>query len=169
MHSKKTVTLFLSFLLVLAQGCYAEEPQTIVPKPQGAPVSADPAVAAVPVTGQWSDGWYQGAEGYDKAVQEYKQTNKPMFVYMSVGWCPYCRRFEKAVLSTPAVRDFLKDKIKVAINPESGERENELASEYRIRGFPSLFLHPPQPARPLQFPTDVSPEEFIALFHRALP
>ena len=168
MNSKKIVTLFLSFLLLLAQGCYAEEPQNIVPKAQVAPSPVDPTVAAVPVTGQWSDGWYQDADGYDKAVQEYKQTHKPMLVYMSVAWCPYCRRIEKGVLSSPAVQAFLKDKIKVRVNPESGARENELASEYRIRGFPSLFLHPPQPGRPLQFPTDVAPEEFIELFQRSV-
>lgn len=114
----------------------------------------------IPATGQWSDGWYQDADGYDKAVEEYKQGGKTMMVYMSTPWCPYCRRFEKGVLSAPMVRDLLKDKIKVVINPESGPRESSIASQYRIRGFPSLYLHPPQPGRAVQLYTGVTAKEF---------
>lgn len=171
MNSKSAVSLFLISFLLMGPGCYAEDVSMPTPPSSGAPV-ADSALTVTPVapkvTGKWSDDWYQGAEGYDKAVAEYQQTNKPMLVYMTVGWCPYCRQFEKGVLSSPKVREFLKDKIKVSIDPESGARENELASQYGIRGFPSLFLHPPQPETPLNFPTRVTPEEFIELFQQSV-
>ena len=116
---------------------------------------------------KWSDGWYQGAEGYNQAVDEYQRTNRPMVVYINVGWCPYCRRFEQDVLSSPLVMDFLKDKIKVSVDPDHGSREKGIAMKYRIRGFPSFFLHPPQPARAVQLYTGVTPEEFIELFEPA--
>ena len=118
--------------------------------------------------GPWSEGWYQGANGYDQALEEHKRTNQPMVVYMSVGWCPYCRKFEKEVLSSPSVQEVLKDKIKVNIDPESGNRENALAFQYGIRGFPSFFLHPPQPGRVVQLHTGVSPEKFIGFFEQVL-
>lgn len=160
MNSRKIIPLFLLSFLLMGPGCYAEDPQT----------SSGPSatLAGAPATGQWSEGWYQGASGYDQAVEEYKRTNKPMVVYMSVGWCPYCRKFEKEVLSSPLVRDMLKDKIKVNINPESGKREDDIAFQYRIRGFPSFFLHPPQPGKAVQLSTSVTPEMFVEFFKQVL-
>jgi len=146
----------------MGPGCYAEDPQA---SSMSSSVSTS---AGVPATGQWSDSWYQGASGYDQAVEEYKQTNKPMVVYMSVGWCPYCRKFEKEILSSPLVRDRLKDMIKVNINPESGSRANAIAFQYGIRGFPSFFLHPPQPAGAVQLYTGVTPEKFVEFFKQVL-
>jgi thiol:disulfide interchange protein len=161
MNSKKMIALFHLCFLILGPGCYAEDPGSFQ-------APSVPAKAASPAVGLWLDGWYQGASGFDEALEEYRRTNRPMLVYMTAAWCPYCRKFEKGVLASPEVRDFLKDKIKVAINPDDGPRENELAFQYGIRGFPSLFLHPPQPARALQFPTSVTPEEFVELFRQSV-
>lgn len=147
---KRVFSVFLSFFLLIAPGCYAGDS------------------IAVPAMSQWSEGWYQDASGYDQAVAEYKETNKPMVVYMSVGWCPYCRKFEKEVLSSPLVQEMLEDKIKVVINPESGRRENALALQYGIEGFPSFFLHPPQPARAVQLYTGVAPGKFVEYFKEVL-
>ena len=153
------LSLFLLSFLLLGPGGYAEDSQKS---------PATSTSSGVPATGQWSEGWYQGASGYDQATEEYKRTQKPMVVYISVGWCPYCRRFEKEVLSSPLVREMLKDKIKVMINPESGSRENAIAFQYGIRGFPSFFLHPPQPGSAVQLYTGVSPEQFVDFFKQVL-
>ncbi|MEI7750450.1 MAG: thioredoxin family protein [Candidatus Omnitrophota bacterium] len=158
MNSKRAVALFLLLFLLLGPGCYAEDPQATL----------GPSAVSTPAAGQWSEGWYQGASGYEKAIEEYKRTNKPMVVYMTVTWCPYCRKFEKEVLSSPRVQDMLRDKIKVTINPESGSRENAIAFQYGIRGFPSFFLHPPQPASAVQLYTGVSPEQFVDFFRQVL-
>ena len=164
MNSRKMFALFLLSFVITGSGCYANS----VPPPtqESAAVPAQGvAPAAVKTTGQWSDGWYQGAEGYSQAVQEYKKdTKKSMVVYINVKWCPYCRKFEKGVLSSPLVVDFMKDMIKVNINAEAGPKEEDIASQYGIRGFPSFFLHPPQPGRAVQLYTGVSPEEFIKFF-----
>jgi len=146
----------------MGAGCYAEDPLA----PTWPSSVATPT--QVPATGQWSEGWYQGASGYEQAIEEYKRTNKPMVVYLTVGWCPYCRKFEKEVLSSPLVQGMLQDKIKVSINPESGSRENAIAFQYGIRGFPSFFLHPPQPARAVQLYTGVTPEKFVEFFKQVL-
>ena len=53
-------------------------------------------------------------------------------------------------------------------DPESGSRENAIAFQYGIRGFPSFFLHPPQPAGAVQFPTGVTPERFVEFFKQVL-
>jgi thiol:disulfide interchange protein len=162
MNSKRAVALFLLSFLLMGPGCYAEDPQAT----QGPSVVSTSAEA--PASGQWSDGWYRGASGYDQAIQEYKRTNKPMVVYMTVTWCPYCRKFEKEVLSSPWVQNMLEDKIRVTINPESGSRENAIAFQYGVRGFPSFFLHPPQPAGAVQLYTGVTPEQFVDFFKQVL-
>jgi thioredoxin-related protein len=156
-HSKRIVSLFLLSFLLVGPGCYAEDSQV-------SNVSSNRA----PVMGQWSEGWYQNASGYDQAVEEHKRTNKPMVVYMSVAWCPYCRRFEKEVLSSPLVQNMLKDMIRVVINPESGSREDDLAFQYGIRGYPSFFLHPPQPGEIVRLATGVTPEMFVKFFKQVL-
>jgi thioredoxin-related protein len=173
-NSKKLTALFLLSFLSMGSGCNAQDsnatpvPSAPTASPAASTPDALPVVTPVVAAGQWFDGWYQGADGYAKAVEEYKRTNQSMVVYVSVGWCPYCRKFEKEVLSSPLVRDFLKDKIKVNINPESGQRENAIAAQYGVRGFPSFFLHPPQPARAVQLYTGVTPEDFIQFFKQAL-
>ena len=62
----------------------------------------------------------------------------------------------------------MKDMIKVTINPETGDRENAIAAKYGVQGFPSFFLHPPQPGRAVQLYTGVMPEEFMAQIQQAL-
>lgn len=162
MDFRKMIALFFMSFFILGASGYAEVPPA---SQEASSVSAQgTAPVAAKATGKWSDGWYEGADGYDQAVQEYKKTNKPMVVYISVGWCPYCRKFERGVLSSPKVMDFMKDMIKVNLNPENGRRENAIASQYGVRGFPSFFLHPPQPGRAVQLYTGVSPEEFIKFF-----
>ena len=121
---------------------------------------AAPSTAASP----WSEGWYAGAEGYAKAVEEYEKTDKPMLVYFTVAWCPYCRRLEKGVLSSPRVREFLKNMIKVNINPEASQKENGLAFQYGVWGFPSLYLHMPQTKKTLRLYSAETPDEFIEQF-----
>lgn len=124
--------------------------------------------ATIQASGQWYDGWYQGASGYDRAAEEYERTNKPMMVYINVKWCPYCRKFERGVLSLPEVKDFLKDKIKVMVNPDVGPQEERIAQRYGVRGFPSVFLHPPRPAGAVQLYTGVTSAEFIESFQQFL-
>lgn len=125
-------------------------------------------VTAAQQTSNWSEGWLMGAEGYNRALEEYKTTRRPVLVYMSVTWCPYCRKFEKNVLSSPLVKDYLKDKIKVNINPENSRQEQVLAMRYQIMGFPSLFIHAPQSGRTVQIYTGVLPQEFIELIDESL-
>jgi len=161
-NSKRIVFLFLLSSLLMGSWCYGEDSRGFYGP------SSVLVPARAPTVGLWSEGWYQGASGYEQAIEEYKRTNKPMVVYMSVGWCPYCRKFEKEVLSSPLVRDMLKGKIKVNINPESGRRENAIAFQYGIRGFPSFFLHPPQPGSAVQLYTGVTPEQFIEFFKQVL-
>lgn len=137
--------------------------------PPPAPSVTTPAVAVMKsAQPSWSDGWYLGAEGYAQALDEYEKTNKPMAVYVNVTWCPYCRKFEKEILSSPLVQDFLRDKIKVHIDPEKSKQENTLVFQYGVKGFPSFYVHPPQPSGTVRLFTGVTPEQFIETFKKVL-
>ncbi|MBU9889476.1 MAG: thioredoxin family protein [Candidatus Omnitrophica bacterium] len=125
------------------------------------------AAAFGSVSSPWSEGWYENAEGYEEAMAEHKRTGKPMGVYMTVTWCPYCRQFEKRVLSSSVVKDYLKDKILVSINPEAGRRENVLAYRYRVTGFPTFYVHRPGSERVTRLYLSGTPREFIQEFEDA--
>ncbi len=140
-----------------------------VTEPTGAVPSqlVTPAFAPKPGSSKWSDGWYEGGGGYAAALDEYKRTDKPMAVYMSVTWCPYCRKFEKEVLSSPVVREFLKDRIKVNVNPEASQEENALAYQYHVTGFPSFYVRSPRSNNVVRLYTGGTPREFIEQFEQA--
>lgn len=156
MDLKKCSVFFLLSFLILVPGIVAGDPQPIASE---SPVSA---------AGRWDDGWYSGAEGYAKAIQEYEQTNKPMAIYINVNWCPYCRKFEKEILSNPEVKASMKDVIKVHLNPESGRTENAITFQYGVTGFPSFYVHPPQPSGTVRLYTGVTPQQFVELFKKVL-
>lgn len=131
------------------------------------PQQTPPVFNAKTGASKWSDGWYEGGEGYVAAFEAYKKTDKPMAIYISVGWCPYCRKFEKEILSSPAVREFLKDKIMVNVNPEASREENALASRYRVTGFPSFYVHASRSNTVVRLYTGGTPQEFIEQFEEA--
>jgi hypothetical protein len=49
-------------------------------------------------------GWYEGASGYQAALAEARADRHPVAVYFRTDWCPVCKEFDRALLSTPEVR-----------------------------------------------------------------
>lgn len=87
--------------------------------------------------------WLEGANGHTEAFERARSAARPMIVYFYTDWCPYCRKFEKNVLTDKKVQKTLENFVLVRINPEDGAHENRLADEYRIDGFPSIFFSNP--------------------------
>jgi len=120
--------------------------------------------------------WYQGAEGFERAVEEAQRYQKPMFVYFRTDWCGYCKQFERQLLSDQKVIDHMNGVIKVTINPEAGSAENQIAAAYRVRGYPAIFMHPPVLEQPRAIRRTKmsngrvglqSPDEFVETLVRA--
>jgi len=163
MRLRKFLMCFLlSWLSVSSVSCAAEVNETVTP------VEESSSAASEELTGDWTTGWYSDAEGYERAFADYERMRRPMAVYINVKWCPYCRVFEKKILSDPRVRQFMRDVIKVKINPESGRREYAIAARYRVMGYPSFFVHPPNQDKTIQLYAGVSPEQFIEIFKKTL-
>lgn len=120
--------------------------------------------------------WYQGADGYARALEQSRQTGKPMMLYFRTDWCPYCKQFEKLLLSAPEVRQYCEAVLKVTINPEVGRDEYEIAAAYRVRGYPAIFMQPGDgPARQVRRtvmrngrPDLQTPEQFVETLSRAI-
>ncbi len=94
--------------------------------------------------------WFQGAQGYEEAVELQKELNLPLVVYFWAGWCPYCQKLDSHYLPTAPVQDYLRGVIKVRIYPEQGPAERELAKRYNVRGYPSFFIIREAAAKPVK-------------------
>ena len=84
--------------------------------------------------------WRDGAAGYRQAAAEAAQHGRPMLIYFRTDWCPYCREFERELLSSSEVEGYLTKLARARINPETGADEESLASIYGVNGYPALFL-----------------------------
>ena len=149
-----------------------------------APFEAFPAVpareapevtAGTPVRTPYT--WYEGASGYQAALDEARADNKPMTVYFRTDWCPHCREFDHDLLNTAEVSNFFHYIVKVRINPESGTQERAISDRYGVHSYPSIFLHKPgadgfvKISRAVWKDNDwyvASPEEFIEFYRDAL-
>jgi thiol:disulfide interchange protein len=105
------------------------------------------ALVALAVAATASDGpkpdfssWLEGADGMVEAARLFEEEARPIFVYFYTDWCPYCRQFERELLSTEAVEDYIDGIVAVRINPENGPTEAEMSRRYGVQGFPMLFM-----------------------------
>ena len=95
-----------------------------------------------------SSRWFEGADGLERGLQLAKEEERPVLLYFYTDWCGYCRQLEGNLLETAAVEDYTEHIVKIRINPEKGSAERELAKNYGVRGFPSLFMHSSVTSRP---------------------
>lgn len=122
----------------------------------------------------WEDiAWHEDAGGYRQALKTADETGAPVFVYFYTDWCPYCRQFNTELLGDPMVQGQIGEMLAVRVNPERGPDERSLATHYRVRGYPALFVYTPQGRGKLQpvrrtvatadgRPRLKTPEEFAA-------
>ncbi|MEW6731063.1 MAG: thioredoxin family protein [Acidobacteriota bacterium] len=84
--------------------------------------------------------WLVGADGYTKAVEQHRNTGKPIALYFYTDWCGYCRRFSSSLLTTTEVQDYMKNVIKIKINPEAGQKERAISNQYGVMGYPTFLI-----------------------------
>jgi len=113
-----------------------------------------------PVEAALFDDWWSGASGYERALAQHERSGWPMLVYFYADWCPYCRQLDTATLATATVQQTLRRFVKVRINPERGRSELELARQFRIAGYPSLFIIPAAASTPRPLTIPATPEAF---------
>lgn len=92
---------------------------------------------ALPLKAENSHPWLIGKAGYHEAMQIQKKTGDPVLLYFFTTWCPYCKSFEKNILSTAQVETALDGVPKVLIDVD---QEKELAQQYGIDRFPLVYV-----------------------------
>ena len=143
----------------------------------GALLLTPPASAGKGDRGDFDPGeWMAGADGLFDALKRVDKEKKPLVVYFNTDWCGYCRQFERELLGTHQVRDFLRSTFAVLINPDKGTKEGELARYYGVQGYPSFFVYGHTSQRLARVeryrvvggkPELLSPEEFVAAIKEA--
>jgi hypothetical protein len=79
-----------------------------------------------------------------------------MLLYFRTDWCPYCKQFDRGILSDSGVSTAIAPAVKVRIDPEKGEDENAIAKKFGVTGYPSLILVARDGAAPVDLPTGVA-------------
>ncbi|HEY3119650.1 MAG TPA: thioredoxin family protein, partial [Vicinamibacteria bacterium] len=99
------------------------------------------AIATQGPTRSFSPFWQSGADGYSRAEREHREAGVPLLVYFRTDWCPYCRQFDEQLLSSPAVEQFLRERVaRVKVNPEDGEADKALFHRYGGTGYPTVLI-----------------------------
>jgi thiol-disulfide isomerase/thioredoxin len=117
---------------------------------EAAPPRAVPSLPTFP--------WSEGARGFRSASNEQRASGSPMLLYFRTDWCPYCKEFDREVLSDSGVSTAIAPAVKVRINPEDGDDERALAKKFGVTGYPRLVLVARDGAAPVRLPT--KPETF---------
>ena len=78
--------------------------------------------------------WYSSL---DRALQDSRTNNRPVYLHIYADWCPVCRRMERTVYPDPSVAPELEKFVKVRVN---GENNSEIAERFGVRGFPTLVF-----------------------------
>ncbi len=86
------------------------------------------------------EGWYENASGYEAALAEQKQSEKPLLVYIHTTWCPYCKKVNEGLMSHPEMIAYLEGYIKVRVNPEASPKEEAIMRQFHATGFPSIYI-----------------------------
>lgn len=93
------------------------------------------------------EGWYEDAAGYQKALTDQKQTQKPILLYFYATWCPHCKDFTAKVLSQPKTQAFVKNYPHVRVAPDNGEAEKKLMEDFGAQGYPTFYVIMPDQRR----------------------
>lgn len=121
----------------------------------GSPVSGLRSVMA-------SDSWFENSGGHSAGEYAAKSSGHPMLVYFYTTWCPYCTKFENQVLASAAVKSVLAGFVKVRINLENSQFDQDLARDYGVRGVPSVFFKNPKNGKIQSVESIRSPGKFLA-------
>ncbi len=85
-------------------------------------------------------GWYYGASGYERALDEQKTSSRPILLYFHTDWCGWCKKLENDVFATSTFGNRYGSILKVKVNPDEGREERKLADRYRVQGYPTVFV-----------------------------
>ena len=103
-----------------------------------------------------------------------RELKVPLIVYFYADWCPFCQRLDSEYLPSAPVQQYLRGVVKVRINPEYGPAEEEIASRYGVKGYPTFLVmrnvsSPPRNIQPFRKGGEnLSPAEWVTACEKAV-
>ena len=114
----------------------------------------------------------------DKAQEQSKATGLPIFIlFTGTSWCPYCIKLEEAIFSKAEFKTFADKNLvllKLDFGPggsPSNKKDEMLAKEFGVSGYPSYFLTDAAGKRLANggFSEGMSPTGFASWVNSAIP
>lgn len=114
--------------------------------------------------------WHSNSGGYVKALQQQKETGKPIALFFHTDWCGSCKNLRETVLSTQQFDRFAQSLIPVKINPEFGIEERKIADKYGVIGYPTFLIVTRnfETVTPIRTGLNMLPNKFITSCKKAL-
>ena len=134
-------------LIFTDQPCAAD---VYTPSNTGSFYSADSLEQDISLTYS-SSKWFQGQAGYKKALKYSEKYDVPIFIYFQVDWCGYCRKLEKNLIHNYRGKRILKKVVKVVINPEDSDANNQLFIDFGGKGYPSTYIQKKYDSTPKKY------------------
>jgi len=92
----------------------------------------------------------QWVSDFEKAKSIAKKESKPIFLYFTGSdWCPWCKKMNKEILSTPEFQQAMAHKAvfvmvdfprQSKLDEKTQSQNDKLSSTYKVRGFPTVVL-----------------------------
>ena len=84
--------------------------------------------------------WYHGAPGYEAALNETINEEKPLILYFHKESCKWCKKLNNEYLASYEVDQFLSDIDRVEISSAKEAAEKYLYDKYGVTTVPAFFV-----------------------------
>lgn len=98
-------------------------------------------------------------QGYTQGMELAKTENKHIFLYFYADWCTYCTKLKKTTFQNEAVLTYLKDNF-ISISVDT-DKKKELATQWSVRGLPTLWFLKPDNSKINSIPGFVDAEQLL--------
>ncbi|WP_269532610.1 thioredoxin family protein [Chitinimonas sp. BJYL2] len=102
--------------------------------------------------------WEQG--DVTAAFARAKATQKPLFLYWGAVWCPPCNQVKATIFKQQAFIERTRQFIPVYLDGDSPGAQ-KLASQYKVRGYPTMILFKPDGSEITRLPGEVDLERYL--------
>jgi thioredoxin-related protein len=122
-------SLLLLVAVTLVSAC-SKAPE---PVPQATTGSANPAQAGI----QWVRP--QSVADVDRAFEEARSRNQPVFLFWTAVWCPPCNQVKSTIFTRPDFIEKSRSFVPVYVDADSPSGQ-VLGERFKVRGYPTMVL-----------------------------